>query len=218
MNTKQELNDAFQNIYNYYMIENFSIISISSYNKYQEEFYMFGCYPNRWITQYKEKQYYLIDPVLQTVEKTKTPFSWHVEEFNNISPEQSKFLMNASNQGVGLGTTIPLLSVNNTKEYLTILNEKNLHCEAYYSLSYLASFYLHFMRKAEFIEGVATLTQKELSITSMKSKGYSVKQVSYELGVTEATVIFHLKNIRLKMNTKNTEQSLYQFGCVIGEI
>lgn len=216
--SKQELTDAFQDICNFYMIENFSIISIESYNKYQAEFSMFGCYPNKWITHYKEKQYYLIDPVIQTVEEQKIPFSWDVGKFNILTHEQSKFLNKARENGIKCGTTIPLLSVKGLKNYLTVLNLNSLNFEEYCSLSYAAVFFLDFMKKLEFVPSSTIFTPKELSVIKMKSKGFATKQVSYELGLSDATVIFHLKNIRRKMNTKNMEQALYEIGCAMGKL
>lgn len=74
------------------------------------------------------------------------------------------------------------------------------------------------MKKLEFVPSSTIFTPKELSVIKMKSKGFATKQVSYELGLADATVIFHLKNIRRKMNTKNMEQALYEIGCAMGKL
>jgi DNA-binding CsgD family transcriptional regulator len=216
--TVEELETCFQETLRYYMIENFSIISITKNSMHKDKFSMLGLYPNDWIQTYKQKNYHTIDPVLQRSGSAGLPYRWESKGVNQLTYEQKIFFEAAYDHDIKAGITIPFTPKSYTQGYLTILNSENYREEILYSLAYLSSFYLNFLQKMKNDEYLKKLTPRELEILLLKSKGYGAKEVSSTLGISDATAVFHLKNIREKLNTNSTEQSLFQLGTLLDEI
>jgi DNA-binding NarL/FixJ family response regulator len=75
-----------------------------------------------------------------------------------------------------------------------------------------SAFYIRLKHDLEKSEKFKVLSNRENEVLSLKSQGYSIKKVADIMGTCDATVVFHLKNIRTKLNVKTTEQVLYLYG------
>jgi DNA-binding NarL/FixJ family response regulator len=55
---------------------------------------------------------------------------------------------------------------------------------------------------------VSLLTPREHELMRLVAKGLVNKQIAYELGVTETTIKFHMRNIYKKLRARNRVQAL----------
>jgi LuxR family maltose regulon positive regulatory protein len=56
------------------------------------------------------------------------------------------------------------------------------------------------------------LTQREMELMALVAQGLLNKQIAYELGVTETTIKFHMRNIYRKLGAQNRVQALMRMG------
>jgi len=56
------------------------------------------------------------------------------------------------------------------------------------------------------IEDNIFLTERELEVLKLISKGLTVKEIALKLYIAETTVIFHRNNLRKKFKAKNTAE------------
>lgn len=61
------------------------------------------------------------------------------------------------------------------------------------------------------------LTERERQILNFMSKGHPNKVAAYQLGLSEATVKFHLRNIYKKLQAHNRIQALERYRLLIGD-
>lgn len=60
---------------------------------------------------------------------------------------------------------------------------------------------------------ISLLTPREHELMSLVAKGLINKQIAYELGVTETTIKFHMRNIYRKLRARNRVQALMRMGA-----
>lgn len=72
------------------------------------EITVLGNYPTEWMARYQEKGYAKIDPVMERVADSLTPFCWSDLEVSG--PEVEAFMVDACQHGVCSGMSVPLYS------------------------------------------------------------------------------------------------------------
>jgi DNA-binding CsgD family transcriptional regulator len=209
----QDLNLNFKNICDNYGIETFSVIVISKKieSTSGNHFSCFDNYPKQWMDHYQGKKYYSIDPVLLQSSNIATPHFWHIDKFNEITDTQKNMLSEACDFGITRGTTIPLLPNNKFNGYLTLIDTNIHHPETLYVLSNAAHIYVNKKSDLEKKQAFDLLTDKEILVLAFKADGLMTKQIADKLQVSDATVIFHLKNIRKKLGCLTTEQAVFKY-------
>jgi len=60
---------------------------------------------------------------------------------------------------------------------------------------------------------VSLLTPREHELMNLVAKGLVNKQIAYELGVTETTIKFHMRNIYKKLRARNRVQALMRMNA-----
>ncbi|MES2608037.1 MAG: LuxR family transcriptional regulator [Pseudomonadota bacterium] len=200
-----------------YFIDTFALAALTGLRNAEAAFDVFDNYPIVWKKRYIEKKHYLNDPVFSDLNKTNLPFCWNVEKFKDITKNQEKFLYEAHDFGVNVGTTIPLLPDGKFNGFITLLGANIHHPELLYIFSLAANFYLKQKKHFDLQQQFKSLTKQEMKVLLLKADGLSVKIISSELHLSDATVIFHLKNLRKKLNSVTTEQAIFKFGLARGD-
>ncbi len=208
--TVDELNKRFVDIFHHYSSDRFSIVKISISQKID----FFETYPPEWVDHYVRNKYYLIDPVFPWG-KMILPFSWDIEAFDNLTLLQNQLFHQAHDYGVTKGTTIPLVLGQHDQSYLTILDTINPHPEMVHALSFAGHIYWNVKTELQSSQSLSSLTRREYEVMALKSQGKPIKVVADNLAISEATVVFHLRNIRQKLNATTVEQALFLFGVAM---
>jgi DNA-binding CsgD family transcriptional regulator len=207
-----ELNHNFKTICDNYFIETFSIAKLLQINQNNTiEYDCYHNYPSEWVDYYQKKKYYLNDPVLSHTQSIQTPHYWNINKFADISTDQENILKEGCDFGIKRGTTIALLPHNKCVGYLTLVDTNIHHPEALCVLSKAAEIYINTKHDLDQKQAFRTLTNKEISVLALKAEGYMIKQISDDLQISDATVIFHLKNIRAKLGVITTEQAVFKY-------
>ena len=60
----------------------------------------------------------------------------------------------------------------------------------------------------------AGLTRRETEILDLASQGMTMRMIASQLDIVEATVKFHLKSVRAKLNARNTPQAIARFAAL----
>ena len=205
--TVDELNQRFTSIFHHYSSDRFSIVKISAFQKID----FFETYPPEWVDHYVKNKYYLIDPVFPWG-KMILPFSWDIEAFDSLTLLQNQLFHQSHDYGVIKGTTIPLILGQHDQSYLTILDTMNPHPEMVHALSFAGHIYWNVKNELESKQSLSLLTRREYEVMALKSQGKPIKVVAKHLAISEATVVFHLRNIRQKLNATTIEHALFLFG------
>ncbi len=71
--------------------------------------------------------------------------------------------------------------------------------------------------RTEALEPSDPLTERERQILSRLREGNPNKITAFELGVSEATVKFHLRNIYRKLNARNRTQALARYRDLLAK-
>ena len=94
---------------------------------------------------------------------------------------------------------------------LSLVDTNIHHPEVLYVLSNASHIYLNRKEYFEIKDIFNLLTDKEMQVLVLKAEGYQIKQVSSELSISDATVLFHLKNLKKKLGCISTEQAIFKY-------
>lgn len=205
-----ELNQNIKKIFESFDVERFAITGYCD-----NTFRSFTTYPNEWIQHYIENQYYDHDPVLSWG-KLRLPFHWEGSKMTDLTPIQERLVSQAHDFGIKTGITLSVPS-STGQAFLTLLDYQELHPSALYVLSLAAQSYWHFMQTTQAKELLNLLTTREREIIFLKTKGLAMKNVAISLNISESTVVFHLTNIKKKLNVANSEQALFLVGLAVSQ-
>lgn len=211
-----ELDRGIKNICEHYMIEKFSIASISINKTVASTFAVLDDYPKEWKELYLRKQYFLVDPVFQNLQQRNTFFSWNVEKFKGITPHQKAMLLEAHDFNIKSGTTLPLLPNGAFQGFITLLNANIDSGRIIYTISNAANHYVREKRKLEINMAVKKLTKRQQDILHLKSSGYGIKRMADMLEIGIPAINFHLKKIKEKLDASSTDQVMYNYGFFEG--
>lgn len=211
----EQLNENFEKICENYFIETFALAILSKRDLLQShlsnESSCFQNYPSEWAQRYQINKYYLDDPVYSFAKNITTPHCWHIDKFTDITNNQKKLLSEGNDFGIKKGTTIPLLPTDKFQGFLTLIDTNIHHPDVLYILSNASNIYANRKERIELRNKFNSLTDKEMKVLSLKAEGYLSKQISHELSLSDATVLFHLKNIRRKLGFTTTEQAIFKY-------
>lgn len=137
--TKERALSVFHNACTDFGIEQFAIAVFSGKKKITDSFFAYNTYPEGWEKRYKQKEYYLRDPVFAALKNAAVPFSWSTDDFDDILPVQKTLMKEARDFGICLGITIPLIPHSTFHGFVTIINQPFLHYSILYSLSLIGN-------------------------------------------------------------------------------
>jgi DNA-binding CsgD family transcriptional regulator len=210
--TSLDLDTALTKIFEHYLIERYAFVDISSINDERNIKGFLTTYPKAWQDHYVQNQYYNYDPVFLSFGKMRLPFNWDKRTLEGLTPIQQQIFKDASDFDIKHGTTIPLIPRPDGQSFLTILDHQNINPFIIYVLSLASQLYYERKRIIDANHNISALTHREKEILQMKSEGLSIKIIAYKLGVSDSTIIFHLRNIRQKLKATSLAHALFQFG------
>lgn len=174
-------------------------------------------YSASWRTTYDNEKLHYVDPTVSHCLKSSIPLIWQPQTFQ--LPNQQQLYEEACSYGIRSGITFPIHGPNNEFGVISFvsdaLSDKRFIRELDHSMSelalirdYLFESSLKFFRTPERIKEEAHLTKRELECLKWATEGKSSWEISRILGCSEATVNFHISNIRFKFKVNTRQQAI----------
>jgi LuxR family quorum-sensing transcriptional regulator LasR len=173
-------------------------------------------YPSRWRERYEAERYAYVDPAVGHCMVSVLPLIWQPELFR--SPVQRTFHEEASSHGLRSGVSFPIHGPNGECGMLSFAcadeSDERFMRRVVGLLPDLA-----LLRDYAFATGVRfcpsappepvpRLTPRELEVLNWVMVGKSSWEISKITGCSEATVNFHMGNIRQKFNVNTRQQAV----------
>lgn len=174
-------------------------------------------YPDKWLTRYGEREYIKIDPVVQHCSSSQEPFCWDCfRNFKNSSVVA--FIKDAAAFGLIGGVSIGMQKHNGEVGIFSLAvdhvvkADSSEYCTAALSLTVLQP-YIHeaIARVSSHYKKMAKkpkLTPREKECLVWAAEGKKSNEISIILSISEATVVFHLKNSIKKLDVTNRNQAI----------
>jgi LuxR family quorum-sensing transcriptional regulator LasR len=173
-------------------------------------------YPRKWRERYEAERQAYIDPTVTHCLSSTLPLVWHADTFR--SPAERAMYAEWCSYGIRAGASFPIHGPNGEFGMLSFacdpLPEQRFTREVMPLLPELA-----LVRDYAFASGVRfcppvtheaapRLTPRELEVLNWVMAGKSSWEISKITGCSEATVNFHMGNIRQKFNVNTRQQAV----------
>jgi LuxR family quorum-sensing transcriptional regulator LasR len=182
-----------------------------------ETSFLHSNYSSDWRTQYDSQKLYYVDPTVSHSLHSSIPIVWEPDTF--IAKNQGALYEEASHFGIRSGITFPIHGRNGEAGLIsfasdvmpgTQFNDRLMHYLADLSLvrDYAFESSIKFIKARSAAEPVPHLTKRELEVIKWVMAGKSSWEISRITNCAEATVNFHIANIRQKFNVNTRQQAL----------
>jgi len=188
----------------------------------EAQLYAFTTLPRDWARRYDERSYIEVDPRVQMTYDQSTMMIWSGEDFRGRSARLDAFLDDAARVGVRSGACFTthdaraqgvMVAFNSAKPRLS--EPERAQVAARVGDLYAFGTYFHevFMREVvdrgqpSRLRGAA-LTQREVEVLKLVSRGLTVEDISSKLDISARTVRFHVDAARTKMGAANREEAV----------
>lgn len=174
-------------------------------------------YSSSWRQTYDNEKLHYVDPTVGHCLQSAVPLIWQPQTFQ--LPNQQQLYEEACSYGIRSGITFPIHGPRNEFGVISFVSDalsdrrfiRQLdHSMAELSLirDYLFESSLKFLKAPDPIKEEAHLTKRELECLKWATAGKSSWEISMILGCSEATVNFHISNIRFKFNVNTRQQAI----------
>ncbi|MCX7316466.1 MAG: LuxR family transcriptional regulator [Hyphomicrobiales bacterium] len=170
-------------------------------------------YPREWQNRYIARSYAKLDPVLNACSHALLPVLWDTVPIT--SREVRNLVGEAVDFGIGkTGISVPLRSPDGSFGLVSFTADQQTDDWGPYSAT-MASLTLlamhcharaHQLLRSQDID--LGLSAREIECISWSSAGKSIAETARLMGITERTVRFHRENIRVKLGTQTTMESV----------
>ena len=171
-------------------------------------------FPDAWRERYDENNYIDIDPTVTHCFTQTTPLRWtDIRVDNTVAGKAVGNMMEEANSfGLKDGVSVPVHGPGAECGMMSFVSDSHVDANPVNeSLMKLAAQTIHVKIKAISVEKSVeekTLTTRESACLRLTAAGKTSWEVSQILGVSESTVIFHLKNAIKKMGVCNRAQAV----------
>lgn len=180
--------------------------------------YIINNYPSDWVQFYLKQGLAQVDPLIRHVMAQSMPLVWGEGSF--VSPAEHHLFDAASAAGVRSGVILPVHGPNHEVGMLSLASGRHLTTSMMKDLS-LRLPGLAWLRDVafdtarEYIERhlknvVPKLTKREKECLKWMACGKSTWEISQILSCSEATVNFHMANIRNKMGVTSRAAAVFK--------
>ena len=174
-------------------------------------------YPPAWRQHYDSNKLYFVDPTVTHCLSSALPIFWERALFT--AQNQGGLYEEACRHGIRSGVTFPIHGSNGELGLLSFASDmlpgeqfdnKLKHCIADLALlrDYAFESSLKFMHARNAAEPALHLTRRELEVLKWVMAGKSSWEISRITDCAEATVNFHIGNIRQKFGVNTRQQAL----------
>ncbi len=185
-------------------------------------------YPDDWMQYYNEHNYMNVDPVVQKVLTTKTPFFWSDLVDNPDLPAESWLMMNqAAESGLNSGIAFSLqgepgeivgLGVARNDSYKDT-RDYDFLAKVYLLGTYFHETYRDMLMKEK--NNIPLVTDREKEVLYWGAEGKTDPEMAIILGISVNTVRFHWKSIFSKLSARGRSYAVtksIRLGIIVPEL
>lgn len=179
---------------------------------------LISTYPVQWTDRYLKSHYEGLDPVIGASHETVQPFEWGQDTGTfDLSKRQKEFFEEASGFGIRYGFTIPMRDGRGSIAAVTFASSerrasfiRTIRGNGCALRLMAASLHYHACRKLwqSHIVGGKKLSPREFECLVWAARGKSAWATAKILGISDATVRFHLAQVRAKLGVTTTRQAI----------
>lgn len=174
-------------------------------------------YSEEWLRRYVEQGYFSIDPVAQHCFSSQQPYLWtrftqaNEKDLRQFAGEASEFNLN---DGISIG----MPRFNGETGLISLATEKKIvmtPASIKRVILYLNAMQPYIHEKIAQLSNVSgkknikvVLTEREKTCLVWVAEGKTAAEIATILSVSEATVVFHIKNAIQKLNVTNRSQAI----------
>lgn len=215
--TEQGWSDALVDVAHSLGFESVMYAAVPSRHAGVEASFVHSNYSQEWRHQYLTEKFYEVDPTVHHCRASTLPLVWEPETFSQRG--EHDMYEEASGFGIRSGITFPMHGCNGETGLMSFasgvlpdnhFNDRLVHFMADLSLvrDYAFESSLPFLRAHGTAEPVPHLTKRELEVIKWVMAGKSSWEISRITDCAEATINFHISNIRQKFNVNTRQQAL----------
>jgi LuxR family quorum-sensing transcriptional regulator LasR len=182
-----------------------------------ETSFLHSNYSEKWREHYESEKLHYVDPTVRHCMSSILPLVWEPATFGQ--KDQVTVYEEASHFGIRSGITFPMHGCSGEAGLISFatdmlpgnqFNDRLMHYMADLSLvrDYAFESSLKFLRAQTRGEPIPHLTKRELEVLKWVMAGKSSWEISRITDCAEATVNFHISNIRQKFNVNTRQQAL----------
>ncbi|MEM8877049.1 MAG: LuxR family transcriptional regulator [Pseudomonadota bacterium] len=159
-----------------------------------EDGFVVSAFPSAWLTRYREKRYFEIDPIIQAAIHSTKPFHWFdVDKLHSLSAAQKAFMDDLQAFGMKDGLAIPIFGPTGNVAYFGVgstIEKLDLPQHDILSIQYACSqTHTMYMELSGQIDTAPTgLSARETEVLGLLVRGKSNRAIASSLGVSENTV------------------------------
>jgi len=179
----------------------------------------FTC-PDSWLQHYAHQGYEEYDPKIRYCDGHQHPISWNTQTIGQTlthhqTPQQDRaFWQDTLDMGMGNGATIPIRGMGGSKGMLCIAYEAAYVEDELAPLPLLEAWAMHLHTHIERLYTAEQLTsplsQREQEVLQWTVLGKTADDIAGILNLSTNTVLFHLNNLRRKLNVSNKHHLIAQ--------
>ncbi len=197
-----------------YGFTSFLVSGLPSQRERLEPHILLNGWPTGWFERYTAANHYQHDPCVRHCFSTIEPFAWNEIPQGLLEPAKAQLVMTeAADFGLAEGLCIPLHDVYGSQAVVTMAGQQVELSPTPRRMFHLAALYAYgaaerSVRTPTYHKGEGRLTQRERDVMRWTAEGKTFWEIGKILGIAEATVNDHMRNIRSKLGTRNTTHSL----------
>lgn len=173
-------------------------------------------YPEEWRGTYDKLQLHYVDPIVSHCLASTLPIMWTAQTFQGR--KQQEFYEQACGYGLRSGVTYPVRGALGEFGMLSFVGNETEHdvydepYEALAGLSLIRDYVLEssikFLHATDPVHATPRLTPRELECIKWVMAGKSSWEISQILHCSEATINFHVSNLKKKFNVHTRQQAV----------
>lgn len=181
-----------------------------------EDAFIKSNYPSQWRSIYDASQLHYIDPTVSHCLRSIMPLAWNAKTFKGRV--QSEFYEQASGYGLRSGISFPVHGAGGEFGILSLATSDPVHGASVEDVETLAALSLlrdyTFESSIKFLEtssrapAPVKLTARELECLRWVMEGKSSWEISQIRMCSEATINFHVLNLKKKFNVQTRQQAV----------
>lgn len=219
--TVEDIHGACSEFCHHYEFDNF-IYGARIPTSFSKPYFIYiSGYPKEWRDIYNSESYVRIDPTVHHCASHITPVTWdRLSEQAKENRQVREFFGEAEGFGLVSGVSFPVHSASGESAMLSLSSpegQNNARRRIQESIPFGQMFtaYLHEAVRRVFSKEILPLTNVQLTTREQQcllwcAEGKTTWETSQILGISERTVIYHIKNVTEKLNVTNRSQAIAQ--------
>ena len=219
---------AFSKTAGNYGFDSFAYLAVHISGGDQAEPLLVSTYPEGWTGHYMANDYFNFDPVVLRGCRSVIPFTWGTTDMTrHLRGNQKRLFDEAGEFGIRVGFTVPVHGHGGEFSGLTIASndpdgEFLKRIDDVQHLLHLMAIHYHahvsrVVRGPEFEAEEVELTARETECLTWAANGKTAWETSMILGISNNTVLFHIKNAKKKLGVYTINQAVVK-SIVLGLI